>query len=550
MHLQLLRLLYLLPRKHINEIILGIFLFFSLIIRIANFSTEAVYANPDGNSYYIVANHIVKYGEWPLVGASTGYTPELKKSPIWYYFLATLLLIKNDILFLGWVNIFLSLLTILAVYILTRIIFDKNTALIAAVLFSFSDFSYQQAIFYIWDAFTAQNFVILSLLIFILSARKNNYLLLLTGIVIYVLACAIYLSSGLFILPAIIFLILYILKKRKRQLRHFIGAFGVLVGVLLVVHLPVFIYSINNNITLDFLKPRKGLIAPVDFLPELFSLFYIFWDSYFLNLSKNILSLNNFLFLTVMGALMNTFLALKRSIKREYYLLILAFILNPLVIIAVFQLNRPFYDPQTMPIFGLLRYFLASIVLFIILIADAVNYTFSRNYFLRIIQILIIITLIHISFPSLSDSLNNLSGKLYQKRQLIIKNNPAVGAIEKEIYNLKKEEHFSNFNFFQIITFARVGSKSFVYDAPSFWVSLERDLNSKLVKIDNKSIWTYKPIGGDQIIFLICQGYSSTADEKNECVEPFKNDRADYSIIKQIYSGSPYSIHLSKKIPL
>lgn len=544
MHIPL-HLLNRFQRDFINEIIFSIVLFLSLIIRIANFNAEAVYANPDGNSYYLVANHIVKYSEYPLVGASIGYLPELKKSPVWYYLLAALLFIKNDLLFLGWVNIFLSILTILAVYLFARLIFDKNTALTAALLFSFSEFSYQQAIFYIWDAFVAQTIIILSLLIFSLSVHKNNYQLLLIGIFIYIFAFAIYPPSGLFILPAIISLILFILKKQQRQFRFFIGAFVVMFGTLLLAYLPVLIYSVHN-ITFYSLKPSKGLIPPIDFLPELFSLFYIFWDGYFLNLSKNMFSLNNFLFLTVMGTLMYTFLTLKRSIQKEYYLLIISFIVSPLVIVSIFQLNRPFYDPQTMPIFGLLRYFLASIVLFIVLISYAINYTLSKSYFLRIVQILIIISLIHTSFPSLANSFNNIMDKLYQKRQISINNHPALGIIEKEIRNIKEEKHFSDFNFFQIIMLARVGSKSFIYDTPSFWVALEKNLNSKLVIIDNRSTWTYKPIGGNQVIFLICQGYSSIIDDEKECLEPFIQT-GTYSKAKQIYSQFPYSIYITQR---
>lgn len=536
--------------KHTNELLLGILLIFSLLIRIANFNIEAIYSNWDANRLYLIANHIIKYREFPSVGASTGYLLELKRSPVWYYFSAALLLIKNDILFLAWVNIFLSILTILIVYILTRVMFSKSTALIAATLFSFSQLSFQQAIFYIWEPFVTQTLLILSLLMFILSYQRNNYPLLLFGIFIYAFASSFY-HSAFFIFPAIIFLIFYILIRQKRKPLHYFGAFTVLLASLLIFYFPVLIYHITNSQTISFLKPSKGLIAPMDFLPELSSLLYIFSDSYFLNLNKNILSLNNFLFLLLMGGLINIFLTLKQAAKKESYFLIILFILTPLVLIALFQINRPFHDPQSMPVYGLLRYFLASIVLFIILIAHVVSSTLSKYSFLYPIKILLIFALIYSSFPSLSNHLNGLSSNLPREWHKSVPNVPAVDAIKEEIYKLKDEEHLNDVNFFQISAYEQAESGSFIFDLPSFWVILEKDLKTRLVKLDDRSIYTYKPIENNkEIIFLVCYRFSGIADEEVNCIDSFKKGNLNYSITKHIYSQYPYSVYVTKQVKI
>lgn len=53
---------------------------------------------------------MVKYHEFPLAGDwNSLYSPKLMDSPLYYYIAAGLVAIKDDILFLGLVNIFAQL---------------------------------------------------------------------------------------------------------------------------------------------------------------------------------------------------------------------------------------------------------------------------------------------------------------------------------------------------------------------------------------------------------------------------------------------------------
>lgn len=531
-------------KLHYNEVLLSILLIFSLVIRIANFETNT-FTNPDGNSLYLVVSHIVKYKEFPLVGASTGYIQTFKKSPLYYYFSALLLGLNDNILFLEIANIFTSILIILVVYLLAKQMFGQESALIAATLFSFSQFAFQQSIFFILDTFLTEGLILLSLLLLLISYRKKSFAFLLGGIFIYALSVSFYFTSAFFILPVIILIIFYVLKKQKRKLSSFIFAFGFLALALFLFFLPVLIYQIDNHTLGASLFLRKGLISSADFFPEIASLFYILFDGYFINLDKALLSLNNILFLFIMGSLMYLTLGLK-GLKKEFYFLIFVFLLTPILIITLLQINRPFYDPQSMPVYGLLRYFLPSVVFFIILIADVINSTFLKNFFSSLTKIFVILTLIFISFPNLKSYLNNLSEKISQKIQYKQTNNPSTDAIKKEVLRLKAEKQFNDFHFFQILLIGKVDSQSFVYDTPALWVELERELNTNLVKVDNQSIYTYKPLGEGKAIFLLCFGYSDDLDEKTGCVDKFKDGNTNF-LLKKIYSKSPYSIYLTTK---
>lgn len=532
--------------RYLHEILLGLLIVFSLILRIANFGFEGMYSHNAGSRLYLIANHIITYGELPLVGPYIGFLPGLSRSPLPYYFVSALLLVKNDILILALAGILMGVLNIFLVYSLARVMFGKGTALIAAILFSFSYIGFYQSVEFFWEPFIAQSFSLLSLLFIIIYSQKENFGILLAGVFILAFACAFY-YPVLTLMPVIMLFVFYILKSKKKKSIYFLWTFTVFFGSLLAFLLPVLFYYISTKTTFS-LKPTREFIAPLDFLPELFSLFRIFADGYFLNLNKAIFSLNNSLFLLIVGLFANSLFTLKHAVKKRYYFFIIALIFIPLMIASLLQINRPFFfDRQGIQFTDILRYFTTSNALLIILIADVISSTLSRNQFLRIIQVFVILTLIYVSFPVFHNAFNNLS-ELSRRHSIgWTADIPAVNAISKEVITLKEEERFDNMSFFQIDNYVRTPiSDLHTFDnLPEFWVILERDLNTKLTTIDNKSIITFKQIGDDRIIFIVCT--NEVDSEIKWCVDAFRKTHVNHSIIRQIYYINPYSIYVAKR---
>lgn len=95
---------------------------------------------PDYYRDFLVANHIVRYGEIPLTGPDNKFGSTLS-SPFYFYFLAMFLLINDNIVFLGVINIFLQFFLLILVYFLARNLFGEDVAIIAVLLVSFMEWS-------------------------------------------------------------------------------------------------------------------------------------------------------------------------------------------------------------------------------------------------------------------------------------------------------------------------------------------------------------------------------------------------------------------------
>src|SRR3989338_10926533 len=112
-----------------------IFLFILLlafILRLQRFDfpLSYVFAWGDGTRDYLVADHIIRYQELPLLGPyNLLYEQGMRNSPLYFYFLALLLMPFNHILTLTAVNIVLQMGVIVLVYFITKRIFDESSAL-------------------------------------------------------------------------------------------------------------------------------------------------------------------------------------------------------------------------------------------------------------------------------------------------------------------------------------------------------------------------------------------------------------------------------------
>lgn len=529
-------------KVHFYETFICILLIISLLIRIANFNFQDLQYNLDGYRDYLVANHIIIYHEFPSTGPYNHYKPELKNSPTYFYLLAGFLIIQNDVLFLALVNIFLGLLTILLIYLLAKLMFSKSTGLLAAILFSFSQISIHQSIFYIWQPWVMQVFTLLGLLLLLYSYQKKNYPLLLSSIVIFIFSCSLY-YSAFSLLPIFMLLVFYILKKQKKNNLYYVGVIETSLISILIFYLPTLIYLIDEKVAILPLVPAKGLIPLKNFLPEFLSLSALFTDSYLFNFGRSIFSINNLIILIVLVSFSYIINSSKDATKKAYYLILLFSILIPLVFVTLFQLNRPPQPQTTPPIYGLIHYFTISYPLLTILIADIIGSVFPKNPIIIAPKLLIAITIISLSSPFLYRYLDNLPNKLFTKRQTQV---PAVDAIRNEVVKMKYEEDLKNINFFQIRYYLR-GRDIPIIDNSTFWVILEKDLNTKLTRISDISTENFEPIGSDQIIFVVCNDYLNEIEEKNLCTDIFLKQNTIYSLTEKIYSTFPYSVYIAKR---
>lgn len=290
----------------INRILI-IILFLSFLVRIPrlDYPLSFGFAWGDGTRDFLVANHIVKYREFPLVGPTNLLSDSgIKNSPVYFYLLALMLIPFNNILMLSLINILLQILVITLVYKVAKNLFDTKTALISALFYSFNWEVLHQSDF-IWQPNLMLPFMLLSTLFLTLGKLKRSGFFL-------ALAFAIHNSSFSWIGPILIL-----------SFGHYLGVFAVFLLSTLLFYLPVLKFNTYGEYFSNLLSNGQQILTALD--------------------------LNNSIGVALLGILIALyFLKIKESkFKLTFLLLILAIL--PIIFASFFNKIRIHYLILSIP---------------------------------------------------------------------------------------------------------------------------------------------------------------------------------------------------------
>ncbi len=124
-------------RLSINSIILLFLSLFFLFIATYNINKSMVFIG-DQAWFYISARDFLINGNFPLVGIASSHT-WLHQGPFWTYLLIPFLYLFNFNPISGaYLSIIISIITIYAIYLCTKQIFNKNVAIISTILYATS----------------------------------------------------------------------------------------------------------------------------------------------------------------------------------------------------------------------------------------------------------------------------------------------------------------------------------------------------------------------------------------------------------------------------
>ncbi|MBI4067226.1 phospholipid carrier-dependent glycosyltransferase [Candidatus Gottesmanbacteria bacterium] len=162
-----------LPDKNLPKILLSIILLICLLLRVSQIDYPFAFKWGDGERDTLVANHIVSYQEYPLIGPH-GLLSEkgLHNSPFYYYFLAFFLYFYNSPITLALLNISLQLLTLVILYLLGKNLFGEKVALLSTLLFGLNPHLISQSE-YIWQPYVSQPFGLTSFYLLFLAFSKK-----------------------------------------------------------------------------------------------------------------------------------------------------------------------------------------------------------------------------------------------------------------------------------------------------------------------------------------------------------------------------------------
>lgn len=195
------------------DFIIILILVYTLLLRV-NYLHPPI-GNGDSQRDYLVAHHIVAYREHTQLGPWNSLL-ERYSSPVHYYLLASVLLIKDDIMFLQIVNIFLQVFTIGIIYLFTKRLFSQSTALIASVFYAFSYSAFRQTLDF-WQPGIMLPFFFLSCYSLIQAYLKKSYNFLILSLVLFVFFGTIH-NSVFSLLPIYILISLIIITYFKKNM--------------------------------------------------------------------------------------------------------------------------------------------------------------------------------------------------------------------------------------------------------------------------------------------------------------------------------------------
>lgn len=515
--------------SRLYDAIFIVLLIVGFLIRLNGF--YSITYTEDGSRDFLVAHHIVKYHEFPSTGPANSDYSTLKNSPLYFYFLAFFLLFNDNFIFLGLINVFLQMATIIIIYLLAKKMFNPSIAIIASTLFNFSQSILIQSNF-LWQPWVSQPFVNLSYLLLFIFYRKKNYLFLILGISFFIFAGVLH-RSNFALIPLISFIIWVILKQNSYKNINFITKsinkyfFIIIYSFLLIVlfNLPLIIYFINTNQNLNFLPSNQN--QSLGFMYYLQTNFSTLLNMFFVSDSTKSFGLDLISIYLVSSSIIALALYQSRKNKFFYNLLIIMYaILCPVIMASLMKLDS-------------YRYLTPVLGLFIILISASINIIFTKNITLRILEVVVVILILRLSSPDLSSNLNSI--------QLLPKNMPnsAIATVEQKVLSLHKEENIPNFNFFDFKSIK--DGYNYGYVDAAFWANLEADLDVKLVELDDANIHNYRIVNNGRYIFLICYRYEDITFEETSCKDKFVKE-SRYSVIEKIYSHYPFSIYLTKRV--
>lgn len=508
-----------------------LFLAASFLIRI-NLFNDPSYAE-DTNNDYLIARHLAFWHEHTLIGSLSAGLPSFLHSPIYYYVLTGLVLVNDNILFLGLINILGQLVILICIYTIARLLFSRSTGIIAVLLYALS----QEGLFrssFIWAPRIMELFLYLGFTFAVLGYVRKKNLFILLSIPLTCLAAAIY-NAAFAVLPFLIILSIVMLYQNKAKLLSYIALGTLPLLSYALFYAPVYMYLYKIRSIYLFNIPRfSTYVTPTKFLTNVADSTHILFQRFFF-LSDPVIGKVGSMATIILIFCTAVFLLLpgKKSTKAAFFVLI-AFIAQQIFFIAF--LNN-------MVASGVARYLMAIDGLFLIAIASTIDRALSGSRPLRAIKILCVVAFIFV-FSYFRIGYYIMSGIFrdpFGSRPYIY---AASRTVEEAVKEIKQENRFDSFSFFTVVTYKN-GLRYSVADA-LLWAPLEKILNNKFTTSSYNHFNHYVVTNSDEYIFVVCYQTSNIKDEE-ECLKTFKDEYPSHAVGKNIFKDYASSIYLAVK---
>ncbi len=508
-----------------------ILLFIGLLLYGFSLRVGKIDSFPDSNDLqrdYLIANHIASYGELPDSGPNNTVFGKAI-SPAYYYAAAIPVFFYQDPLALAVACILLHLALGLIVFLVSEKMFDRKSAVIAAILWVSSHAILVQATLFSQVQIAAL-FVGIGYYLLVLSLRREKASLLSASALAFVLG-AFFHSSVIALAPGVLLCSFYIMRDHRSRFKMLASVVFGAAALLLLSYRALF--SIGWERFWDTFAKGGEIAANLfsnwsDFLGSLFGLSQSYIDKIEANrqfsigprtdmfLGADDLRLAGFLGLAAAFILIVLYFrspAVELDRKKRVIACLGISVLYIFVMSLLRMPERTMYN--FMPLYLLWLFILAESV-------TAIRVENKAGHIFRIAAVLIIAaSLAHdpsyyfdVSRPDLRAS--SLEGS----------------AVETRIREMMTDEARKDLYFFDAFEYVHMGNTRWIRSSSYLWNILEKK-SGRLVKIADAGRGVFHPLGSVDVIFLRCP----TIEEK-PCLSFFESIRTDFKIAGRIYGDS------------
>lgn len=512
-------------------VLLSVVVAAGFFLRINTFDvTGSSYFHVDVLRDYLIADHILTYGELPLVGPD-GYFGPNTNSPVYYYIVAGLLAIENHVLFPGLVNVFLQTLCIVIVFLIGQRLFGNSTGIAAAALFAFSGGIVLQSV-QMWQPHLMQVFLLLSLLL-LLRAHQERDMKNLYGSVALFTGAGVLHSSVFALGVPYLFILLLLLRQWRAPFYQYLIALCIGVGVMLAAFASVIYHFFAYTVAPQVTSHTKEVfdLAGFELIVQV--------GERFMRLVSHILNTHGVLgdayaylcaFLLLAGSFV--YLFFEQDAQRKRYLCILwTAVAGVTVCVGLMALPKESGFP--------VRYFTPVFGIFCVLLAELIVRPFHHVQWVFAVKVALLCGLVFISAHGMGAHLSVFPSRLAAN---------GLGTFYQAEYAWKPDV----IALAQIIE-RRIGeSASFVFEIKTYhqnhedsymnelvWVPLEQVLGRQLVTLNTTSLRGYVPIGVHEHLFIRC-----VAIETPHCADMFTQTYSSQYALGGIVYTSPTVTYL------
>ena len=514
----------------IFDILVIILLICILALRVNHISSY-LFLYSDSARDYLVAHHIVKFGETVQLGPWNGIFGNLS-TPVYFYFLSLFLTIHDSTFVLQLVNSILQIINVGIIYIFTKKLFSPSTAIIA-VLFLVSSYTLSQQAVNFFQPNIMIPFISLICLLLFQSYTNRSFLLLLLTSVVFAFATALH-NSAFGFLPLFLISSLCIMSKKLKKptsIWYYLGFLITFLTSLLVLYLPVILKSIYYHGDMQLISIGKIINPPHQFVANFIDNLSSFLTPFLFTeemVNPTLRNIGNLLLLVVVfkgiSYLSSPHIDLK---KKSYIVFLILAIFTPILLLSLVQIS-------------VLRiwYFTAAWSLLMVFIAEILNTSSSRDLSSRIFKITFISILTYMFSQNITP--------LYYRGQSYDLTESQAHIIINELSVIQRIEKRNSPHFFQL-----KGYYSDYNEIPyQLWNILEREYNERFIIVGSSKAdrTRFKSLNSNDYTFLICHYTFRRSDSAEQCLNGFEKLYKEYLFIKKIDDAPDYDIYLFRRV--